>query len=256
VKIFNSYAQYYDLLYKDKDYQQETNYLLNLIDKYQPEAKSILEMGCGTGMHAELIAKRNFNVHGIDQSAEMVARAIKHSKSLNLFSEDQLSFSVGDIRSYRSKNKYDVVLSLFHVMSYQITDNDLLAVLSTVEQHLVPNGILIFDCWYGPAVLTDRPRVRNKTYEDSTILINRKSLPKLKMEINQVEVCFQISVTDKTTGKKEQFNEIHHMRYFFDHEIKLLIAKKNLTLLKNEEWLTGNVPDEKSWYVTYIIKRS
>ena len=131
MKIFNSYAQYYDLLYKDKDYQQETNYLLNLIDKYQPEAKSILEMGCGTGMHAELIAKRNFNVHGIDQSAEMVARAIKHSKSLNLFSEDQLSFSVGDIRSYRSKKKYDVVLSLFHVMSYQITDNDLLAVLST-----------------------------------------------------------------------------------------------------------------------------
>ena len=160
MKIFKSYAEYYDLLYNDKDYQQETDYLVSLIDNYQPRAKSILEMGCGTGMHAELIAKRGFKVRGIDQSIEMITKAKKRSISPNLFSEHQLDFSVGDIRSYQSKKRYDVVLSLFHVMSYQVTDDDLLAALSTAKQHLVPNGILIFDCWYGPAVLADRPSIR------------------------------------------------------------------------------------------------
>ena len=256
MKIFKSYAEYYDLLYNDKDYQQETDYLVSLIDKYQPRAKSILEMGCGTGMHAELIAKRGFKVRGIDQSVEMITKAKKRSISPNLFSEHQLDFSVGDIRSYQSKKRYDVVLSLFHVMSYQVTDDDLLAALSTAKQHLVPNGILIFDCWYGPAVLADRPSIRNKTYEDSALRVDRKSIPKLMREKNQVEVCFQISVTDKSTGKKEQFNEFHNMRYLFTPEIKQFIEKKNMALLHTEEWLTGNVPNEHSWYVTYIIKRS
>lgn len=52
--------------------------------------------------------------------------------------------------------------SLFHVLRYQITNNDVLDMLSTVKLHLKPGGLFILEFWYGPAVLMDRPEKRVK----------------------------------------------------------------------------------------------
>jgi hypothetical protein len=56
--------------------------------------------------------------------------------------------------------------TIFHVFSYQTTNGDLVAALTTAKEHLNPDGILIFDCWYGPAVLSNKPTIRVKTIED------------------------------------------------------------------------------------------
>ena len=49
MKNFNAYSRYYDLLYKDKDYQQKSKYVANQLKKYFPKTKSILELGSGSG---------------------------------------------------------------------------------------------------------------------------------------------------------------------------------------------------------------
>lgn len=66
------YSKYYDLLYRDKNYQEETEYIHRLIQKYQTYAKEILELGCGTGRHAELLSEKGYLLYGIDRSKEMV----------------------------------------------------------------------------------------------------------------------------------------------------------------------------------------
>jgi ubiquinone/menaquinone biosynthesis C-methylase UbiE len=50
--VFADYAHYYDLLYRDKDYAAEAEYVVGLIRKFHPSARSILELGSGTGIHA------------------------------------------------------------------------------------------------------------------------------------------------------------------------------------------------------------
>ena len=50
--VFSSYARYYDLLYRDKDYAAEAEYVASLIRKFHPAARSIIELGSGTGIHA------------------------------------------------------------------------------------------------------------------------------------------------------------------------------------------------------------
>jgi ubiquinone/menaquinone biosynthesis C-methylase UbiE len=52
-KVFNAYARYYDLLYNDKAYHSESAYIHSIIKQYVPNAKSVLELGSGTGAHAE-----------------------------------------------------------------------------------------------------------------------------------------------------------------------------------------------------------
>ena len=51
--VFEKYAQYYDLLYQEKDYRSETDYILSLIKKYQPKTEKILEFGSGSGYMAD-----------------------------------------------------------------------------------------------------------------------------------------------------------------------------------------------------------
>ena len=57
MKVFDQYARYYDLLYRDKDYSGETDFVLAVLRDYAPRANHIFEMGCGTGIHAQMLAK-------------------------------------------------------------------------------------------------------------------------------------------------------------------------------------------------------
>ncbi|MDY0130988.1 MAG: methyltransferase domain-containing protein, partial [Methanosarcina vacuolata] len=66
MNVFGDYSKYYNLLYKDKEYSKEVEYVVNLINKYNPNSKTILDLGCGTGRHDELFAKYGYSVCGID----------------------------------------------------------------------------------------------------------------------------------------------------------------------------------------------
>jgi SAM-dependent methyltransferase len=159
--VFADYARYYDLLYRDKDYAAEAEYVAGLIRKFQPSARSILELGSGTGIHASLLAEKGYEVTGIDLSLDMVNIAQQNvANHLILQSSNPLVsplFLQGDIRSVRLSQFFDVVIALFHVISYQTTNEDVTAAFETAKQHLNSGGIFIFDIWYGPAVLTERP---------------------------------------------------------------------------------------------------
>ena len=65
---FDIYAKYYDLLYQDKEYDKEVNYLVGLINEYMPKANSILEFGSGTGIHGLLFKAKGYSVFGIELS--------------------------------------------------------------------------------------------------------------------------------------------------------------------------------------------
>ena len=82
MKIFSDYAQYYDLLNQQKDYKQEVAYITSLINKYTPKANSLLDLGCGTGLHAIHFAEEGYFVSGIDQSQDMINVARDRLKTL------------------------------------------------------------------------------------------------------------------------------------------------------------------------------
>ncbi len=253
MSVFGSYSDYYNLLYKDKDYAGETEYVHGLINKYQPNAKNILDLGCGTGRHDILLARRGYEITGIDMSEKMLAAA-NSQLSTSEFKNLNLKFIEGDIRTLRLGRTFDVVTSLFHVMSYQSGNNDLLAALSTVKTHLKPGGIFIFDCWYGPAVLTDRPTMRVKRLEDEKIVVTRIAEPVMHPNDNLVDVNYRVLVLEKATGKVEELKETHRMRYLFLPEIDLLLRKTGMEIIESSEWITGREPGFDTWGVCFVVR--
>ncbi len=244
--VFGNYARYYNLLYKDKDYAAEARYIHELIQQHCPGAKTILNLGCGTGNHDFELAKLDYEITGIDMSEEMLSAANARLASINS-TMPNVSFQKGDVRTVRLGKNFDVVISLFHVMSYQTTNDDLLAAIVTAKEHLSDGGLLIFDCWYGPAVLSDPPVVRVKRLEDDFIQVVRIAEPAMHLNENVVDVNYQVIITDKLSGKVEQLLETHRMRYLFLPELRMMLQAEGLSLVKSVEWITSKELSSCSW---------
>lgn len=255
MSVFGNYAHYYDLLYKDKDYSGEAEYTVSLLNSYAPDASSILELGCGTGSHAVNFASMGYKVTGIDMSESMLEQAKMRKKKLAADVSARLDFEHGDIRSFRAGDTFDVVLALFHVFSYQRTNHDLHAVFQTAASHLGPGGVLIFDCWYGPAVLSQLPEVRIKRLEDDTLRVIRIAEPEMNPNENSITVNYQVFVWDKSTGEVSEIREKHCMRYLFYPEVEKLLADVGMTLLAAEEWMSGREPGLDTWGVCFVAKK-
>jgi len=256
MKVFDAYSEYYDLLYDSKNYKGETAYVDKLIKKYAQKARAILELGCGTGMHANLLAELDYEVMGIDLSKTMLEKAKEKRQNLDPSRAAKLSFEEADIRSFRAGKTYDVVISLFHVMSYMQTNQDLEDAILTAKNALPQNGLFIFDCWHGPGVLKDPPVSRTKDFSGKDIRISRTSKPAHNPGKNTVEVLFDILIQKKNAKEIAKLREIHTMRYLFTDEITTLLLRNNFELLKAEEWMTGLPLSENTWNACYICKKN
>ena len=255
MSVFRHYARYYDLLYGDKDYAGEAEYVHGLIQRHVPGARSILDLGCGTGAHAALLAESGYEVHGVDRSADMLQRAEARRGELPSAAAARLSFRQVDVRTFQAGRTYEAVVSLFHVMSYQTTNEDLTAAFATAAGHLKPNGIFLFDCWYGPAVLADQPVVRVKHMQDETISVTRIAEPLLYPDENRVDVRYHVFIRDRKNGRVEELQETHSVRYLFTPETEQLLGLADMELIGSEEWMTGREAGFESWYVCFAARR-
>lgn len=253
MSVFGKYSRYYDLLYRDKDYRSEVEFVCTLLDRHVQGTRKILELGCGTGMHAVLLAQKGYVVHGVDMSGEMLELAAVRLAGLPQDVAQRLNFSVGDVKRCQVEGLFDVVISLFHVVSYQTTNDDLAAMFKNAAAHLRPGGLFIFDFWYGPAVLTDRPAVRIKRMESDEVAVTRLADPVMHAVSSLVDVNYHVFIRDKVTGVTEELRETHSMRYLFSTEIDLLARVSGLRVLNSCEWMTGHKPGYGTWGVCSVL---
>jgi SAM-dependent methyltransferase len=253
--VFDEYSGYYDLLNKNKDYQAECEYVISLLEVESSRSLSILELGCGTGGHAEVFAQMGHTVTGIDLSNSMLQCAKVRFQSLQSAIADRISFLKGDIRDYRDKKKYDVVLSLFHVFSYQVTNDDLRRAVCTAAEHLNEGGMLVFDFWHGPGVLRDFPESRKLEMENDDLSVIRYAEPTMFPTENRVDVEFSIYIENRKTGKHRKVDETHAMRYLFLPEIDL-IAQDNFTARRTYAWMTLQEPGFDDWLAVAVLERA
>jgi len=153
-KAFEGSAEIYDLLYQDKDYESEVDF----IEKFLKEngidnSKKIIELGCGTGNYLRVLLKRGYDLTGMDISNEMLDIA-RRKCNCKVFQ--------GDISNFSMNEKFDVCLAMFDVLGYVNENEKLLKTLDNIKKILNKNGLLIFQVWNGLGVLYDKPEKRVK----------------------------------------------------------------------------------------------
>ena len=257
--VFCDYARYYNLLYKDKDYRQETNFVLARLKACGCNPRTLLDLGCGTARHALEVARQGIAVTGVDMSQTMLAMGREELERASGFTAPGLTLPCllsGDTRTVRLAGKaFDAVTSLFHVMSYQNTEEDALAELATAMHHLKPGGVFIFDFWYGPGVLTDPPTKRDKIMENENLLVRRHARPVHRLSDNIVEVHYSIELEDKITGAHSNLKEIHSMRYWFMPELRYLAKVSGFKVVGEGAWMQAEITPVNAWNAWMALKK-
>lgn len=249
------YARYYDLLYEGKDYGAETRFVHEQLNALGANGGDLLELGCGTGRHAVNFADLGWNVTGVDLSPTMVAQAKRRAAERPKAAGKTLAFAVGDLVKLRLGRKFDAVVSLFHVLGYLTSNQELAAAMQTAATHLRPGGLFLFDFWFGSAVLTDRPAVRVKRLADQAIDVTRISEPTIDPVRNVVSINFDVQVLDKKTRRMHHIRETHHVRYFFFPELEQILAAHGFKVVAHGKWMGREELDFQSWYGWLAAKR-
>ncbi|MBT6439409.1 MAG: class I SAM-dependent methyltransferase [Flavobacteriales bacterium] len=251
--IFNDYAKYYNLIYADKEYDKEVDYILSLIDKNSDSNTSLLDVGCGTGRHALEFYNKNYSVTGIDISEQMIEMASPLAKE-----EDNrhLSFFHSEIKDLDNEEFYDCTTSLFHVINYLTTDELLKDFLQNIYRVMKPGGVFIFDFWHAKGVLNDLPTSRVRSFENDDLKITRKSQPTIDTANNCVLVDFNIQILDKKSKNKYKINESHNMRYYYKDELIMILKKVGFETIGCYNWMTETEIEDQTWYGCIIAKKA
>ena len=244
--LFNS-GKYYDLFYKDKDYETESKCVLQKLIDNKVAGKSLLELGCGTGKHARIFSQFGYKILGIEKSFSMINSA----KKMENFECIQ-----GDIRKIKLKENFDSVVSLFHVISYQTTNEDIVAVFKTAYDNLKENGLFIFDIWYAPAVIHLKPEIRIKKIKTETNTITRIAEPELLVNRNQVNVKYTFYDFNFISNKLKISEETHPMRYFTIPEIQYFANTSGFSVIEICNLLTGADPSLETWGICFILRKN
>lgn len=245
--VFGEYSGFYDLLYSDKDYAAETRYIDSLLKQFGLEQCSLLEFGSGTGIHGRMLGELGYRVTGIEKSPDMVARAVETGN---------FNSRVGDIRDTRLPTRFDCVISLFHVVSYLPTNDDVFAVFRNAHAHLDDGGYFIFDVWYSPCVNHLRPEVRTKRMRNDELELIRIAEPEVHDDANRVDVKYTIFSKRIADERWSMMTETHSMRHFSTPEIEFVASQAGFTLVGAEEFLTASAPGKDTWGVCYILKKT
>ena len=249
---FSLTAPYYDKIYETRNLSQDIRLIRFYLKKYIKNRHpiSLLDLGCGTGAHALALTGKDILVTGLDRSGEMLHVAQEKAKQL----EKPLTLIKGDILAYTPTKRFDSVISMFDVLSYMTTDKQICGFFSVFSRTLSGKGIGIFDCWYGPGVLSLRPKNIVRTHRIQDITVIRKKIPILHHETNTVSVRHHLQLK-RRGGLPEVIEEVHEMRYFFYPEIARYLHDAGLEILS---WgnlpLPLRIPKEAPWSTCFVVR--
>ena len=226
-ETMSSFAKYYDKMYYDKNYESECKFIIKILKQYQnSKSKQILDLGCGTGNHALILARKNFDVVGIDKSKI----AIKIAKKKARQHDYSVKFFVENMPNFFFNKKFDVCISMFNSMCY-LNNADFSKTINNVKRHLKSNGLLIFDFWNGSAVTHTEPSVRVKDITLKNERIIRIATPKLNLsrQICRMNYHCIVSSNNKIV---DEFNEVHTHYYYFPNDLKNILTQHGFNVLK------------------------
>ena len=139
--MFSKTARYYDEIYSFKDYNAEADAIRSIIKREHPGARTILDVGCGTGEHARRLAT-DFDVDGIDLEPEFINIAKSKVASGR--------FTVADMRKFSLEKQYDAVLCLFSSIGYLLQETEVIQAFSCFATHLARGGVILVEPWLTP----------------------------------------------------------------------------------------------------------
>lgn len=176
-------SKYYHLLYNHRDYSEAERFIQNLFDFIQlpKSTTNVLDLACGKGRHAIQVHQLGFHVVGVDLSEQ----SIQYAKN---YETKGLSFEVGDMRSLRFKQEFNLVLNLFTSFGYFKEEGENQKAIEAMAESLKPDGLLVLD--YLNVALIQKALPSRETIQKGEIKFQIKK--EIKSNFIVKEIAFKV----------------------------------------------------------------
>lgn len=252
IEPYTDFASVYDTFMDETPYEEWCDYLVELIRKYQTddeiklkdenlrqERNTILDIGCGTGTLTELLAKRGYDMIGIDSSSEMLQIAMEKRERSGL----DILYLLQDMRELELYGTVGAAVSVCDSINYLLKEEELVQTFRLVNNYLYPQGIFIFDF--------NTVYKYEKLIGDTTIAENRDECSFIwenyyheAEEINEYDLTIFVRESGKN-GLFRRFQETHYQRGYRLEQMLACIERAGLQFLEAVDADThGPVTDE------------
>lgn len=246
MEAYTSFAQVYDLFMDNVPYIRWCQYLTSLLSEYQITDGLVLDLGCGTGSLTEELAKKGYDMIGVDNSEDMLEIAIdKRTRS-----GSDILYLLQDMREFELYGTVKAVVSICDSINYILEPEELTQVFSLVNNYLDPNGIFIFDLntEYKYTTLLADNTIAEAREESSFIWENFYDEEE---RINEYDLTIFIKETDALFRR---YTETHYQRCYSLEEIQAALKKAGLIFVAAYDAFTRE-PIRTDSERIYIIAR-
>jgi len=129
-----------------------------------PEHARILDVCCGSGYLAGLLAERGYRVSGFDASPAMIDLARRHAPGAQ--------FEVSEAATFRTRTKFDAAVSTFDSLNHILDPNELTETFRSVTRALKPGAPFAFDILLEAAYRTDWAENFTVVRDDHVLVIS------------------------------------------------------------------------------------
>jgi SAM-dependent methyltransferase len=223
--VFSKSAAYYDAIYSFKDYAAEAVEVQGLIEKRNADARTLLDVACGTGLHLQHLAGA-FEVEGIDLDAGLLEIATERVPNV--------PFHEGDMRNFDLGKTFDAVTCLFSSIGYVGGPDELALTFERFAHHLNPGGVVVVEGWFSPdewneghigSVFVDKPELK----------LARMNVARSRGRMSIVDLHYLVGTLEGI----EHFIEPHELYLFMPEEYVTALEATGLAVEHDPDALMG-----------------
>ncbi len=222
---YTGFAEVYDTFMDNVPYEEWADRLEKLLKEYGIDDGLVLDLGCGTGNMTEGLAKRGYDMIGVDGAPEMLEIAARKREE----SGHDILYLSQDMREFELYGTVRAVISVCDCINYVLDAEELLSVFRLVNNYLDPGGVFLFDF--------------NTQYKYEHILGSRTFAESRDAcsfiwdnyydaddRVNEYELTLFIR-EDAKEERYRRYQEVHYQKGYTLEEIKALIGKSGLEFL-------------------------
>ena len=244
MEAYTVFADIYDDFMGNIPYETWSNNIAGLLKEYDITEGIVCELGCGTGKLTELMAKKGYEMIGIDNSEDMLSVARESCR-------EDILYLLQDMRELELYGTVEAVISVCDSMNYLVKDGELEEVLRKVNLYLERDGIFIFDmkteyCY--EKVLGDS--VQYEDTEDMALIWENHYDNQSK--IHTYDLTMFISYDEEECFTR--YRETHYQRAYSVDEVKAAVKAAGMELLKVIDADSMKEPGESSERIYYVVK--
>lgn len=246
---YNDFAYVYDsLMHSDVNYEKLADYIENIFAMYDISPDLVCDLACGTGNVTIPLAKRGYDMTGIDLSEDMLNVARQKSSDLDIL---YLNQNLTNVDMYGTMGAF---LCMIDGINYMIAPKAVLKLFTRLKTCFMdPDALFIFD-------ISSRYKlsniIGNNTFihSEPNIFYSWQNTYHEKHKLSDMLLNFFVRYNDMEEGTYERFEERHLQRAYSVEELTFLLKKAGFTTVDTYESMTFNPPTDKSERIVFVCR--